>query len=161
MKRKKLFLKWALTTLLTLVIVFLAFTLARTQAEGLSVVGKIMAGAIGLIYVVATAYCGMICWKTDNWIDQHLSKVQKEVLDKLKHRADFVDFASNKCPQIGLLGAAAGIFLCMSTNLSGLDDAAHIKEAVAASLAGIGVAFLPTIVGVFFQVVLSFQYYLV
>jgi hypothetical protein len=55
--KKKLFLKWCLSTMLTLVVVFLALTLGRDQADNLSVVGKIMVVVITLIYLVATIYC--------------------------------------------------------------------------------------------------------
>ncbi len=58
---------------------------------------------------------------------------------------------------MGLLGAVTGIFVLMTTGLSGSTDPAHIKEVIAASLLGIGIAFVPTITGIFFKIILSTQ----
>jgi hypothetical protein len=50
-KRKKLFLRWCLITILTVAVTFLTFTLGREQLVSLNAVGKVMVGAIVAIYL--------------------------------------------------------------------------------------------------------------
>ena len=49
--KRKLFLQWCLTNLLTVVVAFLALTLGHEQAANLNAVGKVMTGAIVAIYL--------------------------------------------------------------------------------------------------------------
>jgi hypothetical protein len=85
----------------------------------------------------------------------------KSFLRKIGHKADQVSFAANECPYIGLLGAITGIFFFMTSSLGTGFDPSHIKEVMSDSLAGIGIAFIPTITGVFFRIILSWEHYMV
>src|SRR5260370_26677233 len=76
MKKRQLFLKWCLTNMLTVAIIFLATAFGATQTQNLSLVGKAMVLAIVMIYFITTIYGGLISWRTD------------KVLDKLKGAAD-------------------------------------------------------------------------
>jgi biopolymer transport protein ExbB/TolQ len=84
-------------------------------------------------------------------------------LAELNHNADHISFAANECPYIGLLGAITGIYFFMtgSEGLGGALDPSHFKEIMSNSLVGLGIAFIPTITGVFFRSVLSWQHHLI
>ena len=167
---KHLFLKWCLVTVITLVVVFLSLVLAQHQALSLNPIAKAMVGVIVLVYLIATTYCATICWKTDQAledlerIDAGAESNRHEIigfLRKMGHKADQVSFAANECPYIGLLGAITGIFFFMTSSLGTGFDPSHIKEVMADSLTGIGIAFIPTIAGVFFRIILSWEHYMV
>lgn len=151
----KLFLKWCLTTLLTSVVVFLALTLGRDQVANLSVVGRVMVGVVTVVYLVATVYCARLSWEADKILQNHHRDLE---LPGILHRADHISFAANWCPYVGMLGAVAGILLLTTTSF----DVSHIKEAISSSVSGIGVAFMPTLAGIFFgPVILSWQHHII
>jgi biopolymer transport protein ExbB/TolQ len=168
--KKQLFLKWCLATLITIVIISLCLLVARNHALSLSPVAQAMVGVIFLVYSVTTVYCATLCWQTDKALedlersdtlgDSDREQIQK-YLRKLWHKADQVSFAANECPYIGLLGAITGIFFFMTSSLGSGFDASHIKEVLSDSLTGIGIAFVPTITGVFFRIILSWEHYMI
>jgi biopolymer transport protein ExbB/TolQ len=168
--KKHLFLKWCLATLITLVVIFLTLIVAQNQALSLSPVAKVMVGVIVLVYTIATAYCATLCWQTDQaledleqsdaWTETNREAI-REFLRKMGHKADQVSFAANECPYIGLLGAITGIFFFMTSSLGTGFDPNHIKEVMSDSLTGIGIAFIPTITGVFFRIILSWEHYMI
>jgi biopolymer transport protein ExbB/TolQ len=168
--KKHLFLKWCLATLVTLVVIFLSVVLAQHEALNLSPIAKAMMGVIVLVYIIATAYCAMLCWETDQALedlensdaarDGYRDQI-KEFLRKMGHKADQVSFAANECPYIGLLGAITGIFFFMTSSLGTGFDPSHIKEVMSDSLTGIGIAFIPTITGVFFRIILSWEHHMI
>jgi MotA/TolQ/ExbB proton channel family len=169
MKKRQLFLQWCLTNMLTLAIIFLATGFGATQTSDLSLVGRVMVLAIVGIYFITTIYGGLLSWRTDKLLDEirgaHDGQslgMQKELAD-LNHKADHISFAANECPYIGLLGAITGIYFFMtgSGGLGGVLDSSHIKEIMSNSLTGLGIAFIPTITGVFFRSVLSWQHHLI
>jgi hypothetical protein len=169
MKKRQLFLKWCLTNMLTVAIIFLAAAFGTAQTPNLSLVGKIMVLAILVIYFITTIYGGLLSWRTDKVLDEikgadngQASGLHQQLAD-LNHKADHISFAANECPYIGLLGAITGIYFFMtgSAGLGGVLDSSHIKEIMSNSLAGLGIAFIPTITGVFFRSVLSWQHHLI
>ena len=95
-------------------------------------------------------------------VNQQAAGLQKQ-LAELNHKADNISFAANECPYIGLLGAITGIYFFMtgSGGLGGALDPSHFKEIMSNSLVGLGIAFIPTITGVFFRSVLSWQHHLI
>jgi hypothetical protein len=171
MKKRQLFLKWCLTNMLTVAIIFLAAVFGAAQTQNFSLVGKAMVLAIVMIYFITTIYGGLISWRTDEILDElkgkgagdgQASGLHQE-LAELNHKADHISFAANECPYIGLLGAITGIYFFMtgSGGLGGALDPAHLKEIMSNSLVGLGIAFIPTITGVFFRSVLSWQHHLI
>jgi MotA/TolQ/ExbB proton channel family len=155
--------------MLTVVIIFLTTVFGATQTQNLSLVGKAMVLAIVFIYCITTVYGGLISWRTDKVLDElkgtdeeQASGLHKQ-LAELNHKADHISFAANECPYIGLLGAITGIYFFMtgSGGLGGALDPSHIKEIMSNSLVGLGIAFIPTITGVFFRSVLSWQHHLI
>ena len=169
MKKRQLFLKWCLTNMLTLAIIFLAAAFGASQTQNFSLVGKTMVLAIVLIYLITTIYAGLISWRTDKILeelkeaDEALAAGLHKQLGELNHKADHISFAANECPYIGLLGAITGIYFFMtgSGGLGGALDPSHLKEIMSNSLVGLGIAFIPTITGVFFRSVLSWQHHLI
>jgi biopolymer transport protein ExbB/TolQ len=168
--KKHLFLKWCLVTVITLAVVSMALILAKGQAVDLNPIAKTMVGVIALVYLIATVYCAKLCWQTDQALedlehgDTRAESDREQVkafLRKIDHKADQVSFAANECPYIGLLGAITGIFFFMTSSLGTGFDPSHIKEVMSDSLAGIGIAFIPTIAGVFFRIILSWEHYMV
>jgi MotA/TolQ/ExbB proton channel family len=168
--KKHLFLKWCLATLITMVVIFLSLLLAHDQTLNLNPIAKTMVGVIVLVYAIATVYCATLCWQTDQALEDlerseqvaesHRERI-KEFLRKMGHKADQVSFAANECPYIGLLGAITGIFFFMTSSLGTGFDPNHIKEVMSDSLTGIGIAFIPTITGVFFRIILSWEHYMI
>ena len=168
--KKHLFLKWCLVTLITLVVIFLTLVVAQHQTLSLSPVTKVMVGVIVLVYAIATAYCARLCWQTDQALEdleqsdsvaEGYREQIKNFLRKMGHKADQVSFAANECPYIGLLGAITGIFFFMTSSFGSGFDPNHIKEVMSDSLTGIGIAFIPTITGVFFRIILSWEHYMI
>jgi hypothetical protein len=168
-KKRQLFLKWCLTNMLTVAIIFLAAAFGATQTQNFSLVGKTMVLAIALIYFITTIYGGLISWRTDKILEELKEAVDAKAaalhkqLAELHHKADHISFAANECPYIGLLGAITGIYIFMtgSGGLGGALDPSHLKEIMSNSLVGLGIAFIPTITGVFFRSVLSWQHHLI
>jgi MotA/TolQ/ExbB proton channel family len=169
MKKRQLFLKWCLTNMLTVAIIFLATTFGAAQTQNFSLVGKAMVLAIVMIYFISTIYGGLISWRTDRVLDElqganagQASGLHRQ-LAELNHKADNISFAANECPYIGLLGAITGIYFFMtgSGGIGGNLDPSHLKEIMSNSLVGLGIAFIPTITGVFFRSVLSWQHHLI
>ncbi len=163
---KHLFLRWCLSNLVTLTILLAAMAYLYPQAQALSAIGKIIVCAIFAVYVIAACYAGVLSWRTDCSCER-LEKSKGEGrsdhrrrLANLNHKAEHIAFAANVAPYIGLLGAATGIFIFM-TGTSGAQDLTHIKEVLSSAQAGIGVAFAPTIVGIFFMISLSWQHHMV
>ncbi len=148
MTGKKLFLQSCLINLLGATVSLGTLVASQSETQGLSIIAKIMVGVIGLIYVIATAYATHICWHIDSG----------GIADRMVHAANNVAFAANECPYIGLLGSVAGIFIFMNSTLSSSSDAEHIKQI---SMTGIGVAFVPTIVGIFARIMLSWQHHII
>src|ERR1700739_1600405 len=168
--KKHLFLKWCLVTVITLAVVSMALILAKSQAVDLNPIAKTMVGVIALVYSIATVYCAKLCWQTDQALEdleeseagaESYREQIKGYLRNVSHKADQVSFAANECPYIGLLGAITGIFFFMTSSLGTGFDPSHIKEVMSDSLAGIGIAFIPTIAGVFFRIILSWEHYMV
>ena len=155
--------------MLTVAIIFLAMAFGATQTQNLSLVGKVMVLAIVMIYFITTVYGGLISWRTDKvldelqWVDNGQTSGLHKQLAELNHKADHISFAANECPYIGLLGAITGIYFFMtgSEGLGGALDPSHFKEIMSNSLVGLGIAFIPTITGVFFRSVLSWQHHLI
>src|ERR1700752_4433576 len=67
--KKHLFLKWCLVTVITLAVVSMALILAKSQAVDLNPIAKTMVGVIALVYSIATVYCAMLCWQTDQALE--------------------------------------------------------------------------------------------
>jgi hypothetical protein len=171
---KKLFLKWCLTTLVTFVVAFVAIGFAREQSLQLSPIIKIMVGLIAAVYLVAAGYCGKLCWRTDRALEDFdrnplslSAEAREEIrkyLRKIQHKTDHLSFTANWLPYIGMFGAVAGItvFLEGAGGLRGGVDVAHIKEIMSNAMSGIGLAFIPTLTGIFFgPIILSWQHHMV
>ena len=171
---KKLFLKWCLTTLVTFVVAFIAIVFAREQSLQLSPIIQIMVGLIAAVYLVAAGYCGKLCWRTDKALEdfdknplslspEAREKIRK-YLRKIQHKTDHLSFTANWLPYIGMFGAVAGItvFLEGAGGLRGGVDVTHIKEIMSNAMSGIGLAFIPTLTGIFFgPIILSWQHHMV
>jgi len=171
---KKLFLKWCLTTLVTFGVAFIAIVFAREQSLQLSPIIKIMVALIAAVYLVAAAYCGKLCWRTDKALEdfdknplalspEAREKIRK-YLRKIQHKTDHLSFTANWLPYIGMFGAVAGItvFLEGAGGLRGGVDVTHIKEIMSNAMSGIGLAFIPTLTGIFFgPIILSWQHHMV
>ena len=155
--------------MLTVALIFLATAFGATQTQNFSLVGKAMVLAIVMIYFITTIYGGLISWRTDKvldelqWVDNGQASGLHKQLAELNHKADHISFAANECPYIGLLGAITGIYFFMtgSGGLGGALDPSHFKEIMGNSLVGLGIAFIPTITGVFFRSVLTWQHHLI
>ncbi len=171
---KKLFLKWCLTTLVTFGVAFIAIVFAREQSLQLSPIINIMVALIAAVYLVAAAYCGKLCWRTDKALEdfdknplalspEAREKIRK-YLRKIQHKTDHLSFTANWLPYIGMFGAVAGItvFLEGAGGLRSGADVTHIKEIMSNAMSGIGLAFIPTLTGIFFgPIILSWQHHMV
>jgi len=155
---KTLFLRWALTTMVVVAVVAVALYLRFEQLNTLTVVGKIAIALILGVYVIGSSFAAVISWKTDKQIELGHDR---ESLLALRYQAEAVRFAAHVSPYCGLMGAVAGIAYLMGGSLGSINDAAHIKEAIAISMAGTGTALYPTLCGILFMIVLQWEHYLI
>jgi hypothetical protein len=148
---KPLFLRSCLINLLATTILTATLVLTQSETQGLSIIAKLMVGAIALVYAVATIYAAIICWRIDSG----------RLFADMAHAANNISFAAGQCPYIGLLGSVTGIFYFMHAGLSTSSDPEHIKEVISSSMTGIGIAFVPTIAGIFALLVLNWQHHII
>lgn len=160
MKRKELFLKWCVSTFMVSVLIGLAIWLNWSQSAGLNMIGKGIVLVVFYLMVKAMINAGAICWAVDKALDsiephsQGTLPVIKRDLRRLRHQADHISFAAHIAPFYGLLGFAGGIWSISRAGLTGL-DAAHVQQVSQQLQVGVGLAFLPTIIGVVCLIVLS------
>jgi MotA/TolQ/ExbB proton channel family len=154
-RRRALFLKWCVINLIATTISTVAIVLARNQLQSISVVTLVMAAAIGIVYAFTTIYAGIVSWNTDLAIEGGNEALALKIA---RHASSQISFSANLCPYIGLLGAVVGIFVTLSTKLEGVSDAEHIKTAVSMSISGMGIAFIPTILGIYACLVLIVEH---
>jgi hypothetical protein len=145
---KRLFLESCLINLLATTIAAATLVASQSQTQGLSIIAKIIIGVIGLVFVLASIYATSVCWWIDDGADTR----------KMEHAANNVSFAGNQCPYIGLLGSVTGIFVFMSSTLGSSADMERAKQV---SMTGIGIALVPTIVGIFALIFLSWQHHII
>lgn len=168
MKRKELFLRWCVATFTVSALIGLALWMNWSQSTGLSMIGKGIILVVFVVFVKAAVNAGAICWAVDRatesvsadpcWLISPAAHSFKQDLRRLRHQADHISFAANECPYFGLIGALGGIWLMSKAGLSDL-DAAHIQQVSSTLLAGVGLAFLPTITGVFCRSVLMWMHH--
>lgn len=154
--KRPLFVRWALVNIIAFCILGLALYYGQTQLNQLSVVGKIMAGIILIVYFLATVYAATLCWRIDTTLEKTLDSKK---LSWLRHRAEHIAYTANELPYIGLLGAITGIFFFFTTNLHA-SDTAHLKEAIDLAMSNLGIAFVPTITGIYFRIILNWQHHM-
>lgn len=150
---KKLFLKWFLINVVTLVIVGIMLWLFHQYAGRLSLAGQIISVVIGLIYLRTAIRAGALSWRADSPSDVQTST-------QLIHEADHISFAANECPYLGMMGAVAGMIVVLSTFLI-TSDASHLQQILGTAFAGAGTAFIPTLLGIFFRGVLTWQHQII
>lgn len=150
--------KWCVINLIATTISTVAIVLARNQLQSVNSVTLIMAAAIGIVYAVTTIYAGIVSWNTDIAIE---GGNESFALRIARHASSEIEFLANICPFIGILGAVTGMFVTLSTKLEGVSDSEHIKAAVSMSINGMGIAFIPTILGIYACIVLLFEHHIV
>jgi MotA/TolQ/ExbB proton channel family len=167
MSSKPLFLYGILINILTFFCLYLAWHFESELFTALHPVGKVLIGVIFSIALCMMTYCGLLCWQADAAIAREVensnssdSASHLRYLRRLCHKTEHVVFAAEACPYVGMIGALAGIILFFSTNLHEA-DAAHIQLIISNTMNSLGVAFVPTIVGVFFKLMLGWQSHLV
>jgi hypothetical protein len=167
MSSKPVFLYGILINILTFFCLYLAWHFERELFTALHPVGKVLIGVILSIALCMMTYCGLLCWQADAAIAKEVGKPSpddrlnhRRYLRRLCHKTEHVSFAAEACPYVGMIGALAGIILFFSANLHDA-DAAHIQLIISNTMNSLGVAFVPTIVGVFFKLMLGWQSHLV
>ena len=96
---KRLFLRWALINVLTVVLITAAGISFAAKIHGASLV------AIPIILItggIASAYGGLICWKADEAITDGWRPGDKEPV-RLMHEAQYLIFSAWTCQMIGIL----------------------------------------------------------
>lgn len=150
--------KWCVINLIATTISTVAIVLARNQLQSVNSVTLVMAAAIGIVYAVTTIYAGIVSWNTDIAIEGGNESLALKIA---RHASSEIEFAANICPFIGILGAVIGIFVTLSAKMEGVADAEHIKNAVSMSISGMGIGFIPTILGIYAFLVLIFEHHIV
>ena len=134
---RPLFLRWALVNALALV----AFVTAAASYHGhVHTVGKVSAGVVLLVFALASAYCGLLAWRTDGRVSGGADA----------RALDHVSFAIRVCPMLAMLGTASGFLIAFSGTT---DD---VQQRVAGASTGI----VATVVGVACTIVLMLQRHL-
>lgn len=151
MSGKRLFLESCLINLLATTIAVATLVSAQSQTQGLSDIARMLVGVIGVIYVYATIYALHLCWKIDasKYPASHTS---------VAHKSRTIAFVANECPYVGMLGSVAGILIFMNSAMSSTENLEHLRES---AMMGIGVSFVPTIVGIFARIILFWQHHLI
>lgn len=148
MKAKRLFLQWSL--FVTLMIVSAAIAMQLGWIEQL-----FRSDTIHLVYltitmfVLATAWCGYLCWKLGGAHDTA----------SITHAVEHSRYAAGVCWKLGILGTVVGYFLVVLQPAGGGGDAsvqlAHqIRSGMAVSLSN-------TIVGLVCVVLIEAQLHLI
>jgi hypothetical protein len=133
-RQRPRFLRWALLTTLTLV----SFAAAAASYHGhVHTVGKVSVAIVLTVFVVATAYCGVLAWRADGaWTGEEV------------HRGlDHVALAIRICPMLAMLGTASGFLIAFS------GTSADVQQRVAGASTGI----VATVAGVACTIVLMLQ----
>lgn len=165
---KQLFLKWCVANVVVATVIGLALWLNWSSSESLSTIGKGIVLMVTVVFLRATLKAGWICWCIDGQTERLATAVRfsspevvsdaERRLKKLRHSSEHIAFAANECPFWGLLGAVLGMYYLSKGNLAGL-DASHLQAVVGTLMSGVGIAFLPTIAGVFFRNVLTWEHH--
>src|SRR5260221_5770858 len=126
--------------------------------------GQAAIGCEVAIFVLASCYAGLLCWRIDPFTEHAtIASRNSPLYDKLEtllNKAEWLHFAFYIVPYFGLLGAAGGIYVALqSAGLSA--DPSPIQRSIALGMQGVGIAFAPTIVGIALMIVLAFEHQLV
>ena len=130
------FLRWALVTALALVL----FVVAATSYHGhVHATGKVSAAIVLGVFTLATAYCGLLAWRSDALAGGADARA-------LEH----VSFAIRVCPMLAMLGTASGFLIAFTGS----------TEDVQQRVAGASTGIVATVVGVACTIVLMLQRHL-
>jgi biopolymer transport protein ExbB/TolQ len=159
---KKLFLRWCVTTMLSIAVAAATVIYGHSAFTTLHWFGQAAIGCELAIFVLASVYAGLLCWRIDRLIEVARSGQTSEhgELESLLHEAEWLHFAFYIVPYFGLLGAAGGIYVALqSAGLSA--DPSQIQRSIALGMQGVGIAFAPTIIGIALMIILAFKYQLI
>jgi MotA/TolQ/ExbB proton channel family len=159
---KTLFLRWCVTSMVALVLAAATVIYGHGAFITLHWFGQAAIGCELAIFVLASAYAGLLCWRIDPLIEVARSGQTSGSgeLEHLLHNAEWLHFAFYIVPYFGLLGAAGGIYVALqSAGLSA--DPSQIQRSIALGMQGVGIAFAPTIVGIALMIILAFEHQLI
>jgi hypothetical protein len=156
---RRLFLQWILCNVLTIAVLYLGGCYFSSKIEHLSFIGIAISLTILLVFGALNTYAGSLSWRIDKLIDKPVPglRLWSDSLASLSAQAEHVAYAGNECPYIGLIGALSGIAIGLTGDL----DPAHIQDVISNSISGIWICFLPTILGVFCRIILSWQHHMI
>jgi MotA/TolQ/ExbB proton channel family len=152
----KLFVKWHLINTLSVLTISSAMVIGWQTFRSSDVIAQAFVVAALLIYIAASVKCGFLSF--------HAGRAQISFgafnfhRKAIVHEADFIRIAAEISPLVGLLGAGTGIYLSLTANTQSLDQA-HLQQVVFNCMRGAGVAFLPTITGIFVCASLLLQHW--
>jgi hypothetical protein len=136
-RRRPRFLRWALVNALTVV----AFVAAFVSYDGqVHPVGRATAGIVLAVFALASGYCGLLAWRSDEGV------LRGANMRGLEH----VALAIRVCPMVAMLGTASGFLIAFS------GSAEDVQQRVAGASTGI----VATVVGVACTVLLMVQRHL-
>lgn len=102
------------------------------------------------VAVVAASYMGKVCQYVDEYNAGERSIGKEEIL----HKIGAVRFASEKCFDLGLLSTIIGLVLMF------LGMGSSIEAVIGAIKNGLSTAFMPTLVGMVANLILSLQIFI-
>lgn len=136
-KRRPVFLRWALVNSLATV----AFVAAALSYHGqIHTPGRVAAGLVLVVFVAASAYCGVLAWRADETAARGLDE------RSLEH----VALAIRICPMLAMLGTASGFLIAFAGS----------TEDVQQRVAGASTGIVATVVGVACTIVLMLERHL-
>ena len=136
-RSRPLFLRWALVNALAAV----AFVAAFASYDGdVHAVGKVAAGVVLAVFVLASGHCGVLAWRLDGGASRRAAA----------RGFEHVALAIRVCPMVAMLGTASGFLIAFS------GSAEDVQQRIAGASTGI----VATVVGVACTIVLMLQRHL-
>lgn len=151
MKRRRLFLRWALINALSLV--FFGVLYAHNFFAGLEGAPLYGAAVILIFTVVMSAYAGWLTWRTDDVIEGHTNDAQARA--RLNHDLSHVFHAIWVCQILGIIGALVGYREQTQTAAKATADAGAAVQQVFTAL---GNGLIATTLGVLCSLLFFVEY---
>lgn len=144
MKRKQLFLRWAV---INMVVAPLLGILGMLYVSKIHSAPLIVTLIILAITIAASLYCGRLAWMADDVLERG----KCDELKKIKHAIEHIHLAAYTCQVLAMLGAAFGVYFVTSV---GADSAASAAKDITQAMAN---GLLATISGVLCSLLLLLQ----
>lgn len=157
MFNKKLFVRWWLSFIFTLVGFFICYRLGIFR-EIYEKDSSYLSWLILVIYSYMTIWCGRKCWHVSNMVEGQ--KYSDEFKEKLLRQQEIGWFASDLCLTIGMIGTVVG-FIMMLAGFTKVDatNSQSVQTTISGMALGMSTALYTTLAGLICGTMLKLQYF--